>query len=787
MTSMHRWVCALVAALLLPRPILGQEYRGRVQGSLTDETQLAVPGAQVTLRNDATGVSVTRVTGPEGRYLFDYVDPGTYTLTAELSGFATVVQRNVLVQARGDVTADVTMKVAALSETVTVETQPVAIQFNTSSKDLTLDQSFLESIPNITRNPTQLAYLSPVVRNAGNKNETSPYHHWAGNDMDIGGGTRRRNDVLLDGTPLEAGPKVAYTPPMDAIAEFNVSTNAVDAEFGHSAGGIISMSLKSGTNAYHGTGYYVGRNADWNAVTNRVTRQHSDNTYSQTGGTLGMPLRRNKIFLFTSIESSRVTEVLPRSLTMPTALERQGDFSQSFNRDGTLRVIYDPWTSRFGPNGQIIRDPFPGNKIPANRFDPLGAKLMSSLWAPNGPGDDRTGLNNFKYNQEFDFEYLNFSTRLDWNLNDKWKTFARVSRFQTDQVQPDFTGGVDHVQDAARAGQQAQRLEHRRRHGLHDELDDRAQRARRVLSGRGQARLSRDGAPGQRPVQPVVELVVPALHGGPSDSVFPRNQHGQLRHLRRGQRVVADSRGLQPARPVQQVPPEALDQVRHRSAHQARRSRTLPLLQLRDQRERDGEHHGESESEPGRPSVGQLHAGRAREHFERRVRSDADVRHGDVRAVRAGRLPHSREADAEPRPSMGVRGRSLRSGVSASARSRSDSAGSWPAGGHRSAHSRQHQGDDGGIGRAEQLSLQRRVLLHRRREPAERQRVGPAADAASRPRVERQPQDGRARRLRPLLHAADARQRERHDGPAQPRRVQPVDARSSPPRRVCRR
>jgi carboxypeptidase family protein/TonB-dependent receptor-like protein len=443
MTSMYRWVCALAAALMIATPALGQEYRGRVQGSLTDETQLVVPGAQVTLRNDATGVSVTRTTGPEGRYLFDYVDPGTYTLTAELSGFATVVQRNVLVQARGDVTADVMMKVAALSETVTVETQPIAIQFNTSSKDLTLDQSFLESIPNITRNPTQLAYLSPVVRNAGNKNEVSPYHHWAGNDMDIGGGTRRRNDVLLDGTPLEAGPKVAYTPPMDAIAEFNVSTNAVDAEFGHSAGGIISMSLKSGTNAYHGTGYYVGRNADWNAVTNRVTRQHSDNTYSQTGGTIGMPLRRNKVFLFTSVESSRVTEVLPRSLTMPTALERQGDFSQSFNRDGTLRVIYDPWTSRFGPNGQIIRDPFPGNKIPANRFDPLGSKLMSSLWAPNGPGDDRTGLNNFKYNQEFDFEYLNFSSRLDWNLNDKWKTFARVSRFQTDQGQPDYTGGVD--------------------------------------------------------------------------------------------------------------------------------------------------------------------------------------------------------------------------------------------------------------------------------------------------------------------------------------------------------
>src|SRR5688500_4370493 len=158
MTSIHRWVSAFVTAVLFAVPLLAQEYRGRVQGTLTDETQLAVPGAQVTLKNDATGVAVTRTTGPEGRYLFDYVDPGTYTLTAELSGFATVLQRNVFVQARGAVTADVMMKVAALAETVTVESQPVAIQFNTSSKDLTLDQSMLESIPNITRNPTQLAY-----------------------------------------------------------------------------------------------------------------------------------------------------------------------------------------------------------------------------------------------------------------------------------------------------------------------------------------------------------------------------------------------------------------------------------------------------------------------------------------------------------------------------------------------------------------------------------------------------------------------------------------------------
>jgi hypothetical protein len=444
MTSTRRWLWVFAASVLLATPALAQEYRARVQGSLTDEGQLALPGAQVTLRNDATGVTVTRTTGPEGRYLFDYVDPGTYSLTAELSGFTTVVQRNVIVQARGDVTVDIMMRVAALNETITVEASPVAVQFNTSGKDLTLDTKAVQSLPVISRNPTQLAYLSPVVRNAGNKNETSPYHHWTGNDMDVGGGTYRRNDVLLDGTPLEAGPKVAYTPPMDAIAEFNVATNAVDAEFGHSAGGIISMTLKSGTNQYRGSGYFVGRNPDWNAVTNRVTRQHSDNTYTQGGGTLGMPLRRNKVFLFGTFETSRVTEALPRSLTLPTALERQGDFSQSFNRDGTLRVIYDPWTSRFAADGRtIIRDPFPGNRIPQNRWDPLAARLLGGLWNPTSPGDDRTGLNNFKYNSELDFSYLNFSTRLDWNVNDRWKTFARVSRFQTDQDMPDFTGGAD--------------------------------------------------------------------------------------------------------------------------------------------------------------------------------------------------------------------------------------------------------------------------------------------------------------------------------------------------------
>ena len=445
MTSMHRWLWALICS--------AADSHARIRRR---NIAAACKAASLTRRRSPSLAQASRCAttlpasssreqaGPEGRYLFDYVDPGTYTLTTELSGFATVVQRNVLVQARGDVTVDVAMKVAGLSETVTVETTPVAIQFNTSSKDLTLDQSLLEAIPNISRNPTQLAYLSPVVRNAGNKNETAPYHHWAGNDMDIGGGTRRRNDVLLDGTPLEAGPKVAYTPSMDAVAEFNVSTNAIDAEFGHSAGGIISMSLKSGTNAYHGTGYYVGRKSglerrDQSRLA-AAQRQHlqSDRRHDRHAAPAkqGVPLHERGIFARhrsapanpDDADRARAAGGLlavgqPRRQSAchlrPVDLEvrpQRSDHSRSISRQqDSARAV--------GSAG-----------VPAHRR-PLGARTM--------PGDDLTGLNNYKFNYEMGFKYLNYSTRLDWNISDKWKTFARVSRFQTDQDMSDYTGGAD--------------------------------------------------------------------------------------------------------------------------------------------------------------------------------------------------------------------------------------------------------------------------------------------------------------------------------------------------------
>ncbi len=421
---------------------VAQEHRGRIQGVVVDATGGVMPGVSLNLRNVATGIQFSRLSNEEGRYVFDYVDPGTYALTAELSGFKKLVQQNILVQQRGDVTVNLKMEMGAITESITVEVSPVALQFNTATRDLTIETRMVRELPSATRNPFQLAMLDPTIINRGNTSETQPYHHRTSNEMDIGGGTKYRNDVLLDGTPLTAGNKLGYTPPMDAITEYTVQQNSVDAEFGHSAGGIAVLTMKSGTNQIHGSAYFYGRNPDLNAITDRATRRHSNTPYWNSGGTLGMPIKKNKLFVFGVFEKIENTQASPGTYTLPTALERQGDFSQSFTKDGKLRVIYDPTSTRLS-GSTYVRDPFANNKVSVLNQDAVARRLLDNLWTTSASGDDPTRLNNFKYLNELNFHYYNVSARIDYQINEKWKAFARVSRMKTDQDQVDFTGGGD--------------------------------------------------------------------------------------------------------------------------------------------------------------------------------------------------------------------------------------------------------------------------------------------------------------------------------------------------------
>jgi hypothetical protein len=429
----------MFSLMLLAAAAFAQDYRAKIQGIVTDASDAAVAGAKVTIRNVGTGITATRDSGATGGFLFDNVEPGTYVVSAELQGFARAVQENVLAQTRGDVTVNFNLKPGAMVETVTVSAQAVTLQFNTSTRELTIDRKMLMDLPVKARNPFTLALLDPAVVNRYGA-ERNPFFMWSSSQMDVGGNTTTKNDLLLDGAPIQIGPKGSYSPPMDAVQEFSVQQNSVDAEFGHSAGGILSVAMKSGTNDIHGTAYYFGRNPKLNAVVNPITRTPNFIRNHIWGGTVGGPIKKNKLFTFGTYEGWRTKEPRDTLRTMPTDLERRGDFSRSLNRLGGQRTIFDPVTTVLNvATNTATRQPFPGNIIPGSRIDPTAAKFMADLWGPNNAGDDLAGSNNFKASYAWPMKNWNFSNRTDYNLSDKWKFFGRYSRFKTVLDQLDYT------------------------------------------------------------------------------------------------------------------------------------------------------------------------------------------------------------------------------------------------------------------------------------------------------------------------------------------------------------
>ena len=215
-------LCAFALMLFLAFAAISsaQDIRARLQGLVTDQSNAAVVGAKVTLRNVNTGVETSRETNQFGQYVFDAVIAGTYSVTIEMQGFAKFVQENVLVETRADITVNVALKLGSVAETVNVTEAPVSVSFNTSSMQLTLDTKMANSLPIIHRNPFLLAVANPAVT-LQSSTEQSPYHHWAASQIDVGGNTSTKNDVLVDGAPQIVGQKGAYVPPMSIFQSKN--------------------------------------------------------------------------------------------------------------------------------------------------------------------------------------------------------------------------------------------------------------------------------------------------------------------------------------------------------------------------------------------------------------------------------------------------------------------------------------------------------------------------------------------------------------------------------------
>lgn len=429
----------LLLVLVLVASLAAQETRGRVQGDVRDPSGALVAGANVRLSNDNTGVSAVKSTGETGHYLFDFVIPGHYTVTVDTKGFRPFVQKNILVEVGGDITVNAAIQVGNASDAITVEATPVAVEFNTSTMSNTVDMRMADSLPEISRNPFMMVSLDPaVVVNSTTQQE--PFHFWAASQFSIGGPTNTMNDILLDGSPNMAVAKSGYTPPVDAVLQTSIQQNGVDAEYGHSAGGVIGVITKSGSNEIHGTGYYMNRNPDMSAMSDRTTLTANLTRQNTFGGTVGGPIRKNKLFTFFAYEHIKLSNPYgSRIETLPTAAERTGDFSKQLNNSGALSVIYDPWSTQTS-GSTVTRTPFPGNVIPTTRVDPTSAQIMNYLWQPNNPGSGVTGANNSS-NYLYDiYPYYNFMDRTDYNITDKFKFFARYSYLHTTESTSDYTG-----------------------------------------------------------------------------------------------------------------------------------------------------------------------------------------------------------------------------------------------------------------------------------------------------------------------------------------------------------
>jgi hypothetical protein len=447
MTSLQSRLCrgvlsALGVILIMSALTYAQDYRGKVQGVVTDSSGAALAGVNVTLRNVGTGVEVNRQTNSEGRYIFDFVESGLYAVLVEATGFKKYEQRNVTVQNRGDVTVDAKLEIGGVTEVITVQESPVAVQFNSTSDVLTIGRQLVEQLPIRGRNPYNITTLDPTINGGENANgENRPYHHAFANEFDAGGRTFRANDIQLDGVPLTSSYKTSYTPSIEAVQEVSFQKNAVDSEYGYSGGGIVTLNMKSGTNSYHGSGYYHNRNSALNAFGDPTlprTPGADETIFRGTdlkmyGGTIGGPLVKNKLFFFSSYEQWDDHRPISVKITLPTALERQGDFSQSRVANYTTclvagqpcaRPIFDPRVSR-GANG--ARDRFAGNIIPKELFDPTAVKLMAELPLPNLPGNDL----NWQGIKTENVDYWNMSHRIDWNINERWKSFVRYGQFRT--------------------------------------------------------------------------------------------------------------------------------------------------------------------------------------------------------------------------------------------------------------------------------------------------------------------------------------------------------------------
>jgi len=422
---------AVLAASLGAFPtVWSQEVTAALTGTILDPTGASIAGAKVSAKDTERGTVYAVQSNGIGVFHLPRIPVGTYDLTVEAPGFQTAVYRTMTLVLNQTARLDFQLKVGQAAETVDVTSALPALRTDTTELSTVLNAHTNTHLPLLTRNYVQLTLLAPGSVNPNPQTLSSGEGPATAGRPYVNGNREQANNFLLDGMDNNqvSDNLVGFTPSVDAIQEFSLITQNASAEFGNFQGGIVSASIKSGTNAYHGDVFEFFRNDVLNANNWANDFQGFPKPtlrWNMFGATLGGPIVKNKLFFFVDYQGQRFDHPASSSpLTLFTAAERQGDFSQLLREQGIQ--LYNPF--QLDANGN--RTPFPNNRIPLSMMDPVAANLFSSGFYPL---PTTAGLVNNFVNTTRSYNNMDQGdVRVDYKIAETDRLYGRVSQGSED-------------------------------------------------------------------------------------------------------------------------------------------------------------------------------------------------------------------------------------------------------------------------------------------------------------------------------------------------------------------
>ncbi|MEE8349478.1 MAG: carboxypeptidase-like regulatory domain-containing protein [Acidobacteriota bacterium] len=427
-----RSIFQLLIILLCLTSLYSQTNTAEIVGTVQDASGAVLPGTTVTATHKASGLTVERVTGDQGEFLLPTLPIGEHTVVVELPGFKRLVRQGIILRVGQRATLDLALELGDISENITVTSSvPIIQKANAEINDI-IENERVVDLPLNGRTFLQLALLSEgVVKPPGGTRGAALQQ--AGALVNVGGQRAGHNIYMLDGVKVtdELFNNLVVSPSVDAIQEFKIQKSMYSAEFGGKASALINVVMKSGTNDFHGNLYEFHRNAALDAK--NFFDQHDESTpplvQNQFGGTFGGPFTipgvydgTNRSFFFLNYEGQRIRQAITKTFSVPTAALRSGDFRGQ-------ATIYDP-LSTDPVTGE--RQPFPDNRIPADRLDPIALAFLEKVTLPNLPGS----VQNLVAAPSQRTDQDQFNIRLDHLASASDSLYARLSIFNADSFQP---------------------------------------------------------------------------------------------------------------------------------------------------------------------------------------------------------------------------------------------------------------------------------------------------------------------------------------------------------------